>query len=347
MKKNIIISVILFNLSNLCSGQDIHFSQFYTSPVLFNPGATGNFFGSQRAVINYKDQWSSIANPYKTFALAFDMHLFEHKWTKGLLGVGITAINDVAGDTKMGTTQANFSVAYRAKLSGKHSLSTGLQGGIAQRKIDSGVFRWGNQDDGVNGFDPTLPSGETYTPENFTYGDFGAGMIWNYESAKTNSTSNDGFSANLGASVSHINQPKGAFYDGSEEKLFLKSVVHGSIFYGIKNTNIGIKPDFLYQKQGPLQEFIVGLMARYKIGEESKYTGFKKGTAISFGGYYRSNDAFVPAVFLEYAQFAIGFSYDVNVSGLTSASKGQGGVEISLRYINPNPFVKYKFTPLL
>ena len=43
---------------------------------------------------------------------------------------------------------------------------------------------------------------------------------------------------------------------------------------------------------------------------------------------------------LEVANFAVGMSYDINVSSLKVASSGKGGFEISLRYTNPNPFEK-------
>jgi len=46
----------------------------------------------------------------------------------------------------------------------------------------------------------------------------------------------------------------------------------------------------------------------------------------------------------------MGISYDVNVSSLKTASNGQGGIELSLRYMSPNPF-RYgkgtKYTPML
>ena len=41
---------------------------------------------------------------------------------------------------------------------------------------------------------------------------------------------------------------------------------------------------------------------------------------------------------LEFANYAMGMSYDVNTSGLIYATSGKGGFEISLRWINPNPF---------
>jgi len=78
---------------------------------------------------------------------------------------------------------------------------------------------------------------------------------------------------------------------------------------------------------------------RYEsLTEESKYTGFIKESAISFGGHIRVGDAFIPSVLLEIANFGLGISYDVNISGLKKVSYGKGGFEISLRYINPSPF---------
>ena len=66
-----------------------------------------------------------------------------------------------------------------------------------------------------------------------------------------------------------------------------------------------------------------------------------------FRSYYRTGDAFIPTVMLEVASFSVGISYDVNVSGLTEASNGKGGMEISLRFINPNPFSAKRSTPML
>ena len=52
--------------------QDIHFSQFWMSPLIQNPANAG---GEEdiRAILNYRDQWKSIGTPYKTFNASFDM----------------------------------------------------------------------------------------------------------------------------------------------------------------------------------------------------------------------------------------------------------------------------------
>ena len=63
-------------------------------------------------------------------------------------------------------------------------------------------------------------------------------------------------------------------------------------------------------------------------------------TNVYLGAWYRMNDAVIPYVGLEYGEFHIGVSYDVNVSSLKPASNSRGGVELSLifirKYTDPN-----------
>ncbi|HIA07453.1 MAG TPA: type IX secretion system membrane protein PorP/SprF [Flavobacteriales bacterium] len=338
----LVIAIINIFVIPKAVGQDIHFSQFYASELMLNPAATGNFRGDHRAVVNYKDQWRSVANPYTTYAAAFDMKIFSQKVSKGSLGAGLSAFSDKAGDAAMGTAQVNLMLGYRSKLSENSILSAGIQGGFTQRSINSEAMQWGNQDDGITGFDAGLPSGESYDFGNYSYGDFSGGLMWNYSSNQKTMTSNDGLKANLGVALFHLNKPKGVFYTASDERLYAKLVIHGQALIGLKNTNMAIQPKFLWLHQGPSNEILLGTMVRYTLKEESKYTGLIKETALSLGGYYRMKDAFIPAILFEMANFSIGFSYDINVSDLSAASGGKGGAEVSLRFVNPNPFVAVK-----
>ncbi|MBI5218763.1 MAG: type IX secretion system membrane protein PorP/SprF [Bacteroidia bacterium] len=60
--------------------------------------------------------------------------------------------------------------------------------------------------------------------------------------------------------------------------------------------------------------------------------------ALSLGGYYRFKDAFIASILFESKNFAIGFSYDINVSDLKLATSKDGGMEITIRYTTPSPF---------
>jgi hypothetical protein len=81
-----------------------------------------------------------------------------------------------------------------------------------------------------------------------------------------------------------------------------------------------------------------GNLFRYQLSDASKYTKLKNSSAVSFGLYYRLKDAIIPMVQFEYQSFALGISYDYNTSKLSAGTNGNGGFEISLRFINPNPF---------
>lgn len=79
-------------------------------------------------------------------------------------------------------------------------------------------------------------------------------------------------------------------------------------------------------------------MFKFILGDPSTYTLNKKPRALSIGGYYRYQDAIVPALLFQYNKYALGVAYDINVSALTPASKRNGGLELVLRY---NVFTGY------
>jgi hypothetical protein len=47
----------------------------------------------------------------------------------------------------------------------------------------------------------------------------------------------------------------------------------------------------------------------------------------------RLKDALIPYIGLEFSGMRIGASYDINTSGLKTASQSRGGMELSLIYI--------------
>jgi hypothetical protein len=96
--------------------------------------------------------------------------------------------------------------------------------------------------------------------------------------------------------------------------------------------NIALLPGIVFFNQGPSREFYFGTQVRYKLRQESKYTGLKKSAALYLGVYCRAKDALITSFLLEYYSYAFGISYDYNISRLTPASATRGGVELSIRY---------------
>ncbi len=345
MGKFKIIFIIIFGgclvLTEACSdafAQDIHFSQFYMTPLTLNPALAGSLHDME-VQANYKTQWSSIGSPYKTEAASYDLSFQKKKRSKAYFAAGINFFSDKAGDSKMGTTQVNLTAAGHVYFNKYSKLGAGIQIGFDQRSVNYSALQWGNQFDGTS-YNPALSSRENQTSNSYTFVDASAGVVWAYNntSGGRRVADNRDFSANFGASIFHISQPQYSFI-GNTEKLDVKFVLHGNTVISVPYSKIAFVPGFMFTKQGPASEIYAGSLIRYKLVQSSRYTGLVGGSAISMGAFFRAKDAAVIALLMEYSEYTIGMSYDVNTSSLNVASAGRGGFEISLRYLIASPFI--------
>lgn len=352
-----VIVIFLFSPFGGTKGysQDIHFSQFYQAPLQVNPSLTGVFNGDVRACVNYKDQWGSINKnagsyittssnstaTFRTYGFAFDAGLFKKKWQNSYLGAGLFVYSDKAGDAKMGTTKADISLSSILLVAEGHMVTMGIQGGYGQRNVDvnNPNLRWESQYQNET-YNKNLASGETVAYEPFGFADFSLGASWNYGSDESAIFKNNKFRANAGVAYHHLNRPKQQF--NMAEKLNAKMVAHGGLYLGMSNSNMALLPSVIYFQQGNLRETNFGALIRYTLVESSKYTGIMKESALYLGGYYRLGDAFIPSMMIDFSNFNLGLTYDINVSKLKTATNAKGGLEISLRFISPNPF-NYKY----
>ena len=65
---------------NVAKAQDIHFSQYYASPLTLNPALTGKFNGHFRVSGIYRDQNFNLYNValFRTPSGAIDFNLFNN-----------------------------------------------------------------------------------------------------------------------------------------------------------------------------------------------------------------------------------------------------------------------------
>jgi hypothetical protein len=69
----IVLMILLFVFMPKLQAQDIHWSQFQSSPLNLNPALSGFFDGDYRFVLNHRNQWKSVTTPYNTFSGSIDM----------------------------------------------------------------------------------------------------------------------------------------------------------------------------------------------------------------------------------------------------------------------------------
>ena len=159
--------------------QDIHFSQFYASPLLLNPARTGNVAESWRGSVIYRNQWASIPAPYSTIGASFDISVLGCQLGVDHVGVGLALFNDRAGDGNLNDFTGLFSLAYHKGLDKerRYMLSLGGALGFKQKSVDFTSLLFQSQITSDFEFDPALPNGEPVDQGTFNYLDFRAGGL--------------------------------------------------------------------------------------------------------------------------------------------------------------------------
>jgi type IX secretion system PorP/SprF family membrane protein len=300
-------------------GQDLHFSQFFNSPLTTNPANTGFIpDANYRVGVNYRNQWSSVPAPYKTYSAFGDAQLLRDRWYYGWLGIGGVLLQDEAGNGALKSTKIYASLAYHQLLSDNSLLTLGFNAGLANKRIDLSKLTFPSQFNDAYGkwfFDSQLPSGEHFVSSSTEYFDLQAGM--NYAYFPT-----DNIYINLGFSVQHLNTPRETFLDGDNQV--------GRRYIGFLNAslkvadNVIINPNVYYTRQSGAQEAVMGTWAAYNLsGEGGDYQ-------VLGGLYYRWNDALIPLIGYQLKQWQIMFTYDVTTSSFNAADSRRGAYEISV-----------------
>jgi type IX secretion system PorP/SprF family membrane protein len=307
--------------------QDMHFSQFNGAPMILNPALTGLFNGQYRFTGIYRNQWSSVTTPYVTFGVSADAQLFKDVAIADYLGGGIAIYNDRSGDGNLANLTALGSLAYHKFLGmdDQMSLSVGLQGGYTQKSIDLSRLYW--QDEFYNGgFQPGTTS-EQINPK-VKYLTANAGIAFGHSLGQH-------FSYQLGVGAHNLNQPRESFLKKQNNEVGLGMRINGQFGCQIlAGERLAIRPAVMYQTQSAASELIAGSEFSYIVGDAEIPS---VATSVFLGGWTRMGDATLITGGLEFQGFRMGLAYDYNTSGLKVASKGNGGFEVTLRYIKPNP----------
>jgi type IX secretion system PorP/SprF family membrane protein len=296
--------------------QDIHFSQVNNSPLNFNPSETGSFKADHRFISNYRNQWASVTVPYKTFSFSYDYRKQNFLKSKNNLGLGMLFNSDVAGDGNFGTIQIKGLLAYHilSLIDSSFNISAGINISYNQESLDFNKLHFGNQYNGSS-FDPLMPSNETFYSDQYHFWDFSVGGKINYQLKKTPLI--------IGFAFHHLNQTKNSFQQiqnslDSKYNLYIYPIIN-------INKDWSAIPSVYYFHQGKYNELFIGSMFEKKLNDLEL-------SILRFGITSRIKDAIIYRIGIRYQDFDIEFSYDMNYSSLTVASRSIGAFEISIIY---------------
>lgn len=315
-------------------GQDIHFSQYGDAPVYLNPALCAVSY-DMRFIANYKSQWKSVATPYKTFGASGEFAMKHKKLNrKSYWTTGFNAFNDISGAGNFNSLHIGVMLGTVIKSGQFGKFSMALSGAFDQRSVNYSKLSWDSQYNGYK-YDPYL-LGEVVPTNKFIYGDFGGGLNYHFAKSERYISAADGHRFDIGLAAYHVNVPFYSFYGNTGENLKMRYVHYSNFTFALPGIQSNITPAYVVMLQGTHVEIIGSLMFRYVIADASVHSGTIKPVAISLGAAYRMRDAFSPQVLFEYDKYAMGVSYDLNLSPLTPFSKTLGSLEVCLRY-NWNP----------
>ncbi|MFN8276970.1 MAG: PorP/SprF family type IX secretion system membrane protein [Chitinophagales bacterium] len=330
MKKILIPFLVIWCFA--VQAQDIHYTQFYNSPLTTNPALTGLVNGTYRVGVHYRNQWFSGVNngffksPYQTPSVFFDMPIKVFKHDN--IGIGAIIYGDFAGAGAMNTYSFMISGSYIKSL-GKdhnHQLSAGFQVGYSQLRVNSGDLHWSSQFQN-NEYNSQLPSGIAMAP-NKGYINLNVGLMYYGKIIPK-------LDLYFGGMVANTTTPKYNLSSADAKRdLMLRWNLSGGLDIKLtKNNRFHLLPSVFFMSQSTADQLNAGLGLGYDIKQDVNFT---------LGGYARANnlankdvqaDAGIAYMGLDIKGFKIGASYDFTASKFKNAGPGVGGLEISLMYV--------------
>lgn len=318
-KTRFILTFILCGLAAAeIRAQDIHFSQFFATPLFTNPAMTGHFQGTYRFTGVLRRQWASISQePFQTLGGGVELNApFNLK----NLGMGLQLGQDVTGVSAMSTFQANLLLAGRFWVGAARdiSISLGAHAGITNQSIDYSKLRFDRQFNGIR-YDGGAVTGESFGTSQLSWQNVGAGVF--VEKKYT-----DRKRIGIGYSVFNLLEPRQSYMDNAGITIDMRHNIHA-----LTSFEVGARWDLLpgaqFMFQGPHSEILAGGAFKYHLANSAL-----EKHSVQAGIWGRPGDAGYISAGMDRNNLFVGASYDFNLSPLRTASNYRGGWEITVVY---------------
>lgn len=340
---------------NALSGQDIHFTQFYASPMNISPALTGIFAGETRLMTNFRSQWHSVPVDFRTVTLAAETKLVNPQANRRFFALGMDFNYDQGGASRLNFTNLSVTGSYTQRLSSKFYATVGGQIGVAQRRFrDNGLIFDTQYDPLTGGVDPLLPTQEDFSNRRNFFADFNTGVNFRFQTRDDNRLV-DNLSKrtkiDAGVGIFHLNTPLQNFVEDDIDAISLPVRFTPYMLATIQvSDKVDLIYNTMYQSQGKYRQWLNGVGARLHLNRQPG-----KQLSVQMVGNYRSYDfaeSLAPAFEVHYNTWRVGFSYDVNVSAFQVATDNRSGPEFFVHYLmarvkRKRELPEFKICPLI
>lgn len=307
---------------NLSFGQDPQFSQSYLSKLYLNPAATGSEPGTSVAV-SYRNQWKNVSNSFNTASFAIDAQAPRFS-----SAFGIKAMYDAAGSSGIRTSTVGLTYAYILRINKQFNIHFGIGTSFFHKGIDRGALIFTSD---LNPIDGVVGNGSSLiVNDKVNFLDIDAGVLFQFSFKIGKKVVHN----SAGFAVHHLTSPVESFQE-QESRLPRRYTFHYGAMFPIsenifkKRSVFYISPIIKYEMQNKVDIFTIGFFNTFKpvfVGAMYQDNGFTSEggtrTLIFTGG--------INTAFSKTTEFTLGYSYDLNLSGVTNVS---GGVhELAMKF---------------
>ena len=309
----------LLFISYQLKAQDPTWSQHYFNQMYVNPAFTGINSGL-RLTANYRDLWPRIPSKFPTYNFAIDAQDLSSS-----SGIGLTAWSDNEGEGYLRTQCISGLYSYRVILSPKNWIfQGGFQTSVVSKRIDWSRLLFSDQLHPLFGVvGPT--ANVAPNQENTTFVDFSAGAL--IRGNHRNRVKQLIATYTFGFAIHHLIKPDESII-GQTSQLPRNYVAHASavipVRFEVSRNKIMLAPSLLYESQSTMSEFI----ATFNVLMQPLFAG------LSYRNQYfnifdlKHSDAIIVNFGFnnnynkDQVVYKLGYSYDLTISDLRSASHG-------------------------
>ena len=307
--------------TNRASAQDPELTQFYASPVYTNPAFAGTGNCGGRIVLNYRNQWPSLPGTFRTFVGSYDQHFDAIGG-----GVGLMAMQDVAGDGLLKTTAFSGIYSYQINVTRKFTMRAAIQATYQQRSVDFSRLRFADQIVARRGF--VEPTNEVLPSQSVSYPNFAAGLI--------------GYTKNFyaGIAVHNLNEPNQSFFGNSDAGTTVprRFTLHSGMVIPLEPSKRGGEPDLAISPN-------ILVMMQEKFLQVNFGFYVNKGPLVA-GLWFRqtspNSDAMLVLLGFRHNNFKFGYSYDVTVSSARAAAPGSHEISAAIEWCSKKRPKRYR-----
>jgi type IX secretion system PorP/SprF family membrane protein len=348
LKHRLLAVVSLLVITFSVQSQDIHFSQYYASPLTLNPALTGKFNGEYRIGGIYRSQWAPAGSPlFMTPSLHVDFSLFKGKLKKDAVGVGLMFFTDRQNKATLVTTQIMLSLAYHKGLGRNNGtqISLGFQGGYVMKRLNALNLTFADgYTIGGGGFAYNTSAELAALKPGVNYVNMNAGLFVNSRVRK-NIVIYGGYSLN------NLGTPTERFSSNgiNNVDIAMRHVIHVGAEWDAAERFVVI-PGILWQTQAKSAELNFGVTAGYHVRLDPEANG-RDHTTLFVGLWNRmtpnyvsgnkskyGEESIIPKLGFEIKRIRFGAALDIPLSKISLTKDGEvSGTGLAASYKGNRP----------